>query len=307
MLRYVARRLLFALVALAVVSVVTFGAMRLSGDVTFLLVGLDATADEIAAVRARYGLDQTLLQQYVTYAERVLHGDFGTSIKYGVPALDLVLSRLPHTILLALVGLGLALAIGIPLGIRAAVRRGSAADHGATAVALVGQAMPGFWVGTMLQLVFAVSLGWLPTGGSGTLAHLVLPAVTVSWFTMAAFVRLTRSSMLDVLHADYVKLARLKGNPERTVIARHAFRNAAVPLVTFAGVNLGALLGGAVVVESVFAWPGVGQLMVAAIGARDYPVVQAGVVVSAAMFLLVNFVVDLLYGVLDPRIRHGER
>lgn len=305
MLHYVARRLLFALLALVVVSVVTFGAMRLSGDVTFLLVGMDATADEIAAVRARYGLDQPLLQQYLSYAERVWHGDFGTSIKYGVPALDLVLSRLPHTVVLALAGLGLALAIGVPLGIRAAVRRGTSADHGATAFALVGQAMPGFWVGTMLQLIFAVSLGWLPTGGSGSAAHLVLPAVTVSWFTMAAFVRLTRSSMLDVLDAEYVKLARLKGNPERTVIVRHAFRNAAVPLVTFAGVNLGALLGGAVVVESVFAWPGVGQLMVAAIGARDYPVVQAGVIVSAAMFLAVNFVVDLLYGVLDPRIRHG--
>lgn len=304
MKRYLARRLLFALVALVAISMVTFAAMRLSGDVTFLLIGMDASAEEIAAVRARYGLDRPLPVQYVVYVEHVLRGDFGTSIKYGVPALDLVLSRLPHTIVLALTGFVLAVGIGVPLGIAAAVHRGSAADHGATAFALVGQAMPGFWVGTMLQLIFAVSLGWLPTGGSGSAWHLVLPAITVSWFSIAAFVRLTRNSMLEVLDADFVKLARVKGNPESTVILKHAFRNAAVPLVTFAGVNLGALLGGAVVVESIFAWPGVGQLMVAAIGARDYPTVQAGVLVTAALFLVVSFAVDLLYGVLDPRIRH---
>lgn len=304
MTRYVLRRLLFALIALFAVSVITFAAVRASGDATYLLVGMDASQDDIAAVRAKYGLDKPLLSQYTTYVGHVLRGDFGTSIKYGVPALDLVLSRLPHSIVLALTGFALALLVGVPLGIQAAVRRGTAADYGATAFALVGQAMPGFWVGTMLQLLFAVSLGWLPSGGGGTLWHLVLPAVTVSWFSMAAFARLTRNSMLDVLDADFVKFARVKGNTEASVIWRHAFRNAALPLVTFAGLNLGTLLGGAVVVESVFAWPGVGQLMIASIGSRDYPVVQAAVIVTAALFLLVNFVVDLLYGVLDPRIRH---
>lgn len=304
MTRYVLRRLLFGLIALLAVSVVTFAAMRLSGDVTFLLVGMDASDEEIAAVRARYGLDQHLVAQYINYLGHLARGDFGTSIKYGVPALDLVLSRLPNSILLALAGFTLAVLLGVPLGIQAALRRGTPADYGATAFALVGQAMPGFWVGTMLQLVFAVSLGWLPSGGSGTVSHLLLPAVTVSWFSIAAFVRLTRTSMLEVLDSDYVKFARIKGNPESTVIFKHALRNAAVPLVTFAGLNLGTLLGGAVVVESVFAWPGVGQLMIAAIGARDYPTVQAAVIVTATLFLAVNFAVDLLYGVLDPRIRH---
>lgn len=304
MTRYILRRLLFALIAVFAVSVITFVAMRLSGDVTYLLVGMDASREEIAATRERYGVDRPLLEQYLAYLKRAVQGDFGNSIKYSVPAFDLVMSRLPHSIVLALAGFSLALAAGVPLGIRAAVRRGTAADYGATAFALIGQAMPGFWVGTMLQLLFAVMLGWLPSGGGGSAWHLVLPAVTVSWFSMAAFVRLTRNSMLEVLDSDYVKFARIKGNPEAVVIWRHGFRNAALPLVTFAGLNLGTLLGGAVVIESVFAWPGVGQLMVAAIGARDYPTVQAGVIVTATLFLLINFAVDVLYGVLDPRIRH---
>lgn len=298
------RRLAFGLLALFAVSLITFMATRLSGDVTFLLVDLDASREEIAAVRVQYGLDKSLPVQYLAYLKHAVRGDFGDSIKYGVPALDLVLSRLPWTIMLSLTGFVMALLIGVPLGILAATRRGSATDLGASIFALVGQAMPGFWVGIMLQLLFAVKLGWLPTGGSGSMAHIVLPAIAMSWFSIAAFMRLTRSSMLEVLDSEYVKLARVKGNPEQVVIVKHAFRNSLIPLVTFAGLNLGTLLGGAVVIESIFAWPGVGQLMISAIGARDYPTVQASVLVTASMFIAVNLGVDLLYGVLDPRIRN---
>ncbi len=304
MTRYVMRRLAFGLLALFAVSLITFMATRLSGDVTFLLVDLDASREEIAAVRVQYGLDKSLPVQYLAYLKHAVRGDFGDSIKYGVPALDLVLSRLPWTIMLSLTGFVMALLIGVPLGILAATRRGSATDLGASIFALVGQAMPGFWVGIMLQLLFAVKLGWLPTGGSGSMAHIVLPAIAMSWFSIAAFMRLTRSSMLEVLDSEYVKLARVKGNPEQVVIVKHAFRNSLIPLVTFAGLNLGTLLGGAVVIESIFAWPGVGQLMISAIGARDYPTVQASVLVTASMFIAVNLGVDLLYGVLDPRIRN---
>lgn len=303
MLRYALRRAGFAVLSLLAVSVIVFAAVRLSGDITYLLIPLDATAQEIAQVRTRYGLDQPLAAQYATYMAHVVRGDLGDSIKYGVPVLQLVGSRLPATILLAFTGLALAIVVGVPLGILAARHRGRWPDDAAMGFALIGQAMPGFWVAIMLQLLLAVTLRWLPTGGAGSPAHLVLPAVAMSWFSIAAFLRLTRNSMLDALQADYVKLARLKGNPERIVVVRHAFRNALIPLVTFAGLNLGALLGGAVVIESVFAWPGVGQLMVAAIGARDYTVVQGGVLVTAAMFIAINLAVDLLYGVLDPRIR----
>lgn len=304
MTRFLIRRLLFGLLALLGVSIITFVATRLSGDVTYLLVPMDASIEEIAAVRERYGLDRSLPVQFSAYLGNLLRGDFGTSIKYDTSALGLVLSRLPATVLLALTGFALALGIGVTLGIFAARFRGSPIDSGATLFSLIGQAMPGFWVAIMLQLLFAVQLGWLPTGGMGSLQHLVLPAVAVSWFSIAAFMRLTRSSMLEVLDSDYVKLARIKGNPESVVMVRHAFRNALIPLVTFAGLNLGALLGGTVVIETVFAWPGVGQLMIASIGARDYPVVQAGVLVTATIFIAVNLMVDLLYGVLDPRIRN---
>jgi len=304
MTRYVLRRIAFGLLSLFAVSLITFVTTRLSGDVTYLLAPMDATREEIAQVRANYGLDKPLPVQFATYLKNAVQGDFGTSIKYGVPALDLVLSRLPATILLSLTGFALALVVGVPLGILAARRRGGPADHFASLFSLVGQAMPGFWVAIMLQLVFAVTLRVLPTGGAGSPAHLILPAIAVSWFSIAAFMRLTRGSMLEVLESDYVKLARVKGNPERVVVLKHAFRNALIPLVTFAGLNLGVLLGGAVVIESVFAWPGVGQLMIASIGARDYPIVQAGVLVTASMFIAVNLVVDLLYGVLDPRIRN---
>lgn len=304
MVRYIVRRTFFSLLALWMISMVAFVATRISGDVTYLLVGMDATEQEIAAIRTQYGLDRALPIQYLIFAGHALQGDFGTSIKYGVPALDLVLNRLPQTIILSLTGFTLALLIGVPLGIMAASRRSSVVDYGATAFALIGQAMPGFWVGIMLQLVFSVNLGWLPTGGSESWRHLILPATTVSWFSIAAFMRLTRSSMIEALDADYVKFARVKGNSEYVVVLKHALRNAVIPLVTFAGMNLGALLGGAVVVESIFAWPGVGQLMIAAISARDYPTVQAAVLVTAAMLISINLAVDMLYGLLDPRIRN---
>lgn len=304
MSRYLIRRLSFGLLAVFGVVLITFVATRLSGDVTYLLVPMDASAQEIAAVRAQYGLDRSLPAQFAAWLGSALQGDLGVSIKYGTPALDLVLSRLPATITLSLTGFALALLIGSILGIVAARHRGTPIDVGTTLFGLIGQAMPGFWVAIMLQLVFAVQLGWVPTGGAGSWRNLVLPAIAVSWFSIAAFMRLTRSSMLEVLDSDYVKLARVKGNPEPVVIIKHAFPNAAIPLITFAGLNLGALLSGAVVIETVFAWPGAGQLMINAIASRDYPVVQAGVLVTAGLFIAVNLCVDLLHGVLDPRVRN---
>lgn len=303
-MRYLLRRLAFGVLAVFGVLLLTFVATRLSGDVTYLLVPMDATAADIAAVRARYGLDQPLPVQFATWLGRAVRGDLGESIKYHAPALDLVMSRLPATVTLALAGFALALVVGVTLGIVAARHRGTPIDVGATLFGLVGQAMPGFWVGIMLQLVCAVQLGWLPTSGADSWRHLVLPAVAVSWFPLAAFMRLTRSSMLEVLDSDYVKLARVKGNSEPVVILRHALPNASIPLLTFAGLNLGALLGGAVVIETIFAWPGVGQLMIGAIASRDYPVVQAGVLVTATLFIVVNLCVDLLHGVIDPRVRN---
>ena len=304
MLSYILQRLALGLVALFGVSVITFLATHLSGDVTYLLVPMDASIEEIEAVRREYGLDRPLLVQYGVYLKNVLSGDFGTSIKYNTPVSELVFSRVPATLVLAGCGFMLALVIGVSLGIAAALKRGTRSDTAITMFGVVGQAMPGFWVAIMLQLVFAVNLGWLPTSGSGTWQHAILPVFAVSWFSIAAFMRLTRSSMLEVLGADYVKFARVKGNPEPVVVVKYAFRNALIPLITFAGLNLGALLGGTVVIESVFSWPGVGKLMIDAIASRDYPVVQAGVLTTATLFILVNLAVDLLYGVLDPRIRN---
>ncbi len=232
-----------------------------------------------------------------------LTGDFGVSFRHQQPALPLVLERLPATLELALAALLLSVAVALPLGIVAALHRGRLGDVLAMAFAVVGQATPYFWMGIMLILVVSVELGWLPTSGRGTWQHLILPAVTLATHFAAALARLTRTAMLEVLGQNYVTTARAKGLPERAVILAHALKNAAVPVVTLIGLQFGTLLGGAVVTETVFAWPGVGRLAVQSIFVRDYPVVQAGVLVLALAFVLVNLLVDLLYGLLDPRIR----
>ena len=233
-----------------------------------------------------------------------LIGDFGHAYLWNMPAMDLVLERLPATLELALAGLVFALVLSVPLGVLSAVHRGGWIDNAAKLFAMLGQAMPGFWVGLLLIVFVAVQLGWLPAYGRGTLAHLVLPAIALGWYPVAAMTRTLRSAMLDILQSDYVRMERAIGLPERTIVWRFALRNAAVPLVTLIGVYFANRLGGAFVIEVVFAWPGVGRAVVEAVFARDFPVVQAGVILAAVIFVVVNLIVDLTYGLIDPRIRH---
>lgn len=305
MLRYLLVRLALGVVAVLGVTMITFVGERAAGSPVYLMVAPTATQADIAAMRRKLGLDRPLVVQYGIFLKSAVQGDFGTSLKVGVPATQLVRERVGATAQLAGAAFLLSLVVGVTLGVLAATFRGTFVDRGASILGLVGQAMPGFWVGIMLILVFAVKLRWAPVAGRGGLSHLVLPAVTLSWFSTAAFLRLTRSAMLDVLGSDYVRLARLKGVPEWLVICKHALRNTLVTVTTYAGLTLATLLGGAVIVETIFAWPGIGFMLTSALYTNDYPVIQAGVVLTSLAFVVCNLAVDLVYGVLDPRIRHG--
>ncbi|HLE44350.1 MAG TPA: nickel ABC transporter permease [Methylomirabilota bacterium] len=300
---YLLRRLAQSLIVLLGISVVVFVILHLTGDPTLLLLPPDASAEEIAKFRRAMGFDDPLYLQYWRFLRGALHGDFGNSLRHDEPALALVWQRMPATLELTAVALGVALVLAIPAGIVSAVFRNTALDYVSTVLALVGQAMPTFWLGIMLILVFSVGLHLLPSSGRGGAANLVLPAVTLGLFTTARIMRLTRSGMLEVLGQDYVRTARAKGVGERRVVWKHALKNAGIPIVTIVGLELGTLLGGAVITETIFAWPGVGRLSVQAIYNRDYPLVQASVFVLASIFVLVNLVVDVLYTYLDPRIR----
>ena len=303
MFGYVVRKSLHTLfVAFGVVTLV-FVALRLSGDPAATMLPGDATVDEVAALRRTLGLDRSLPAQYAAFLGSAVRGDFGDSFRHQQPAFGLVLERLPATLELAFAALLLAIAIALPLGVLSAVYRGRTADVLAMTFAVVGQATPYFWMGIMLILVVSVELGWLPTSGRGTWRHLILPAVTLGTHFAAALARLTRTSLLEVVGENFVTTARAKGLAERRVVLMHALKNAAVPVVTLIGLQFGTLLGGAVVTETIFAWPGVGRLAVQSIFARDYPVVQAGVLVLALSFVALNLLVDVLYGALDPRIR----
>jgi peptide/nickel transport system permease protein len=293
-------------VALGVVTLV-FAALRLSGDPAATMLPGDASVDELRDLRRALGLDQPLWAQYLGFLRGAVTGDFGTSFRHQQPALPLVLERLPATLELAGAALLLAVAVALPLGVLAAIYRGRALDVLAMGFAVVGQATPYFWMGIMLILIVSVELGWLPTSGRGGLERLILPAITLGTHFAASLARLTRTSMLEVLGQQFVTTARAKGLSEWNVILGHALKNAAVPVVTLIGLQFGTLLGGAVVTETIFAWPGVGRLAVQSIFVRDYPVVQAGVFVLALTFVFINLVVDLLYGVLDPRIRRDGR
>ena len=250
-------------------------------------------------------MNQPLYIQYLKFLSRALRGDFGNSWQYGLPALSLVLEFFPATFQLALAALIFALIVGIPLGVVSAIREGSLVDGLSLSLGVVGRAMPSFWLGIMLILVFAVNLQMLPTSGKGNLRHLILPAITLSTAFLAQIVLLVRSGMLDVMREDYIRTARAKGLQGFTVNMRHAFRNTLIPVVTMVGLTFGRLLGGSVITESVFAWPGVGRLAVQAVSARDFPLVQASVVIFALWIVLANLIVDLLYAFLDPRIRYG--
>ena len=280
-----------------------FGLVRLSGDPVLLFMPTDIQAKDVDEFRQRLGFNDPLAVQYARFLGGAARGDFGQSLRYKQDALGLVLERLPATLLLAGTAVVLTLVIAIPLGVVSAVRRDTLVDHAATLATVLGQAIPGFWLGLMLIYVFAVQLRWLPTGGTGSLAHLVMPAAVLAAFFAARIARLTRSTVLEALGEDYVLTARAKGLGATRVIGKHALRNAAIPVLTLAGLEVGQLLGGAVITETIFAWPGLGRLTVQALLNRDFPVVLAAVFVTSATYTLINLAVDLAYGWLDPRVR----
>jgi peptide/nickel transport system permease protein len=300
---FLVRRLLQSLVVLFGVSFVVFAILFLTGDPALVLLPPDASAEDVRRFREAMGFNDPFLVQYGRFLRGALRGDFGQSVRHGEPAFDLVLERMPATFELAGAALFLALCLAIPAGIVSAVRRNSVLDYVSTVVALFGQSLPTFWLGIMLILVFSVQFHLLPSSGRGTLEHLVLPAVTLGLFTTARITRLTRSGMLEVLNQDYIRTARAKGVSDPPVVWKHALKNAAIPIVTIVGIELGTLLGGSVITETIFAWPGVGRLSVQAIANRDYPVVQAAVFMLATTFVVVNLLVDVIYTYLDPRIR----
>ena len=300
---YLLRRLLQSLLVLLGVSAVVFLILHLTGDPAILLLPQDATAEDIARLRSQLGFNDPLVVQYARFMKGAVRGDFGESLRYRRDALGLVLERLPATLVLAGTAMLLTLVVAVPLGVVTAVRRDSAVDHAGTVVTVLGQAVPGFWLGLMLIYVFAVQLRWLPTGGMGGLAHLVMPSIVLAAFYAARVARLTRSAVLETLGEDYVLTARAKGLSERRVVGKHALRNSAIPVVTLAGLEAGQLLGGAVITETIFAWPGLGRLTVQALLNRDFPVVMAAVSFTSIVYTLMNLGVDFLYGWLDPRVR----
>ena len=301
---YIIRRAWQSLTILLGVSVVVFGLMHLSGDPIRLLAPVDTTAEELEALRKLHGLDRPVPVQYWSFLSGVLRGDFGKSLRSGENALHLALERIPATGKLALTSLAISLIIALPFGVVAAVKRNTWIDRTVMGFALIGQSMPVFWLGILLILVFAVNLGVLPaTGTRAGWRSLVLPGITLGMFNMARTARLLRSELLEVLQADFITTARAKGLTERVVLWRHAFRNAIIPLITLIGLDLGALLAGSVITETIFAWPGIGRLAVNAIYGRDYPVVQATVLVVASIYVMINFLVDMSYAFLDPRVQ----
>jgi peptide/nickel transport system permease protein len=305
MQRYLVLRLVQSLVSLVAVTLVVFFVVRVTGDPLEVLMPPEATQADIAAARTALGLDKSLPEQYWLFLSHVVQGDFGRSLRFGRPALDMVKERYPNTLLLGGLALLFAVSVAVPVGVYSAVHRGTALDYLSRGMAAFGQAVPPFWLGLVLILVFGVIFHVLPTSGIGTPAHLVLPALTLGWFAVAGLTRLTRSAMLDVLGAEFIKLARLKGLPEGQVIWKHAFKNAVLPVLTFAALLLVTLLNGSIIVETVFNWPGVGLLVIEAVFNRDYAVVQTVVLILSSMYILANLVVDVLYAYLNPKIRYS--
>jgi peptide/nickel transport system permease protein len=303
MRRYVASRLAQAALVVLLSLTAVFGMVRLGGDPVLLFLPMDIQAKDVDKIRQDLGFNDPLAVQYARFMGGALRGDFGQSLRYRRDALGLVLERLPATLLLAATSIVLTLVIAVPLGLLTAVRRDTLVDHAGTVAMVLGQATPGFWLGLMLIYLFAVQLRWLPTGGTGSLAQLVMPSIVLAAFFSARVARLTRSAVLDVLGEEYIKTARAKGLGEGRVIGKHTLRNAAIPIVTLAGLEAGQLLGGAVITETIFAWPGLGRLTLQALLNRDFPVVMAAVSFISIVYTLMNLLVDLAYGWLDPRVR----
>ena len=305
MRRFILSRVGYSLISLFLLSLTIFLIVRATGDPAVLIVGPGGSKDDFAAARAHWGLDRPLPEQYLAFVGNALHGDLGTSFQYRVPVRDLYFDRLPNSLLLAAVALAISLLLGIPLGIISAVKVDTHVDSASKFVAMFGLSVPNFFIGLVLINIFAVALRWLPAAGIGTWQHLVMPAIALGWYFAASMLRLTRSSMLEVLDSEYIKLARLKGLPETIVIVKHAFRNALIPVLTLAGINLVIMINVAVIIETIFAWPGIGRLLYEGISFRDFPIVQGLVVMAGAMIVGVNLLLDIAYAWIDPRIRYA--
>jgi ABC-type dipeptide/oligopeptide/nickel transport system permease component len=303
MRQYIIRRTSYCLLSLFLLSVTIFFFVRVTGDPAMLLVEPGASEADIAAIHHQFGLDRPLIVQYGLFMASLARGDLGQSFYYQTPVMQLYLDRLPNSLLLAFVAMGLSLLIGIPAGILASVQVGKFWDGFGKLFTLLGLSLPSFLVGLLLILVFSVYLGWLPSSGFGGPLHLIMPAFALGWYFAASHMRLTRSSMLEVLGSEYIKLARLKGLPQLMIIAKHAFKNALIPVLTLAGVNLVVMINAAVIIEVIFAWPGIGRLLYEGIFQRDFPLVQGVVMEAGIMIVLINLIVDILYAYIDPRIR----
>jgi ABC-type dipeptide/oligopeptide/nickel transport system permease component len=306
MWRFLARRLLLTIPVLAGVATLVFLLIHLvPGDPAQAMLGEGASPQEVSALRGRLGLDQPMMAQFGRYLKGLAQGDLGTSLRTGEPVVGAIATRMPATAELALAAMLVALAIAVPLGVAAAVFKGTIIDYGAMTLALAGISIPNFWLGPMMAIVFAIELGWLPVSGRGTLAHLVLPSVTLGAALAAILARMTRASLLEELRELYVTAARARGASRTRAVWRHAFRNSLVPVVTIVGLQFGSLLTGAIITETIFSWPGVGRLLIQSINFRDYPMVQGCILLIAVTYVAVNLITDLLYGWLDPRIRVG--
>jgi peptide/nickel transport system permease protein len=303
MRQFIALRILYSIVTLFILSLTIFTIVRLTGDPALLMAEPGARPEDLARVRQQWGLDRPWPVQFVSFMHNVVTGELGKSFNYRLPVSELYFQRLPNSLQLALVATVISLLVGIPAGIISAVRVNSLWDNLGKIIALLGLSIPGFWLGLVLILVFSVWLRWLPTSGTGDWRHLIMPAIALGWYFSASMLRLTRSSMLEVMRSEYIKLARLKGLPETVVIAMHAFKNALIPVFTLAGVNLVVMVNAAVIIEVIFAWPGIGRLLYEGIFQRDFPLVQGVVVMAGFMIIGVNLFVDVLYACIDPRIR----
>jgi peptide/nickel transport system permease protein len=300
---YIIRRTCYSLITLIILSLTIFAVVRMTGDPAVLMAEPGARPEDLARVREQWGLNHPWPVQYASFMQNVLQGELGKSFNYRLPVSELYFQRFPNSLQLALVATLISIVIGVPAGLLSAVRVNGPWDNVGKILALMGLSIPGFWLGLVLILVFAVWLRWLPTSGAGDWRHIIMPAIALGWYFAASLLRLTRSSMLEVLRSEYIKLARLKGLPEALVIAMHAFKNALIPVFTLAGVNLVVMVNAAVVIEVIFAWPGIGRLLFEGIFQRDFPLVQGVVIMAGFMIVGVNLLVDILYAVIDPRIR----
>jgi peptide/nickel transport system permease protein len=298
-------RLIDVIIVVVLALTAVFGMLRLTGDPTNVLAPMDATEQQREELRHQLGFDQPLYVQYFNYMAAAARGDFGHSLRQPVPAMDRVLEKVPASLLLTGVSMVVSLLIAIPVGVIGGARQGRLADRMGMFFAVLGQAIPNFWLAMVLILFFSVQLRWLPTGGMGTWKHMVLPVISLTAYTTSRLARVMRTSMVEVLRSDYIRTARAKGLPERLVVYRHALKNAALPVITIAGLQVGVLFGGSVITESIFSWPGLGRLIVQSIGYRDFPVVLAAVFVLAVMVTLVNALVDMLYAVINPVIHYA--